>query len=469
MLTGQNGQPFRLLPKVQRDGEAAIDTPDGKFEISMTLPVREFGQVYLYADNVGTLYELNDAGEVLLNYEFARSRAAFVRRYIEAAQSEGVVFSSGVTGRLNRGEAAVANATQAREIKPRVGYANDSLADTMWAGELAAVERARFHIARKGPRSGFLFGCNAFKYGKSKRYVRRFRDCFNFATLPFYRAVVETVEGKPDYRAVDAILDQMAGSGILGKGHPLVWTHSAGIPEFLKKKSWRELQQSCREYILGTVSRYRTHIHTWDVINEAHHLTDELRLDQEQMLELSRLAADTTRTADPTAFRVVNACCTWGEYAAAGGSDFGAGRQPMLTPFEYYKELEDAGVSYDAIGLQLYNPARDMLEIERQLERFFAFGKPVHVTELGVPSTKPRSKDSAAEGLWHGSGWTPQIQADWVAQFYSICYSKPQVQAVTWWDLADPAFIHDGGLLDAQFRPKEAYERLHGLIASWRG
>ena len=141
----------------------------------------------------------------------------------------------------------------------------------------------------------------------------------------------------------------------------------------------------------------------------------------------------------------------------------------MSTPLEYYKTLETAGVSYDAIGLQLYNPARDMLEIERQLERFFAFGKPVHVTELGVPSTKLSAKDSAAGGLWHGAGWTPQIQADWVEQFYTICYSKPPVQAVTWWDLADPAFIQDGGLLDAQFRPKEAYNRLHRLIASWRG
>ena len=141
----------------------------------------------------------------------------------------------------------------------------------------------------------------------------------------------------------------------------------------------------------------------------------------------------------------------------------------MSTPLEYYKTLETAGVSYDAIGLQLYNPARDMLEIERQLERFFAFGKPVHVTELGVPSTKLSAKDSAAGGLWHGAAWTPQIQADWVEQFYTICYSKPPVQAVTWWDLADPAFIQDGGLLDAQFRPKEAYNRLHRLIASWRG
>ena len=75
---------------------------------------------------------------------------------------------------------------------------------------------------------------------------------------------------------MDAILGQMAGTEILAKGHPLVWFHNAGIPEFLKKKSWSEIRQSCREYVLGSVGRYRTRIHAWDVINEAHDWANEL-------------------------------------------------------------------------------------------------------------------------------------------------------------------------------------------------
>ena len=52
----------------------------------MRLGVPTFGEVYLYADDVR-------GPEVLLNYEFARSRAALVRRYVKAAQAEGVSFS----------------------------------------------------------------------------------------------------------------------------------------------------------------------------------------------------------------------------------------------------------------------------------------------------------------------------------------------------------------------------------------
>ena len=342
----------------------------------MILPVRDFGQVYLYADNGGALYPPSIMGKLLLNYEFARSRAAFVRRYVKAAQAEGVVFSTGVTERLERGEAALAKASDAGEPAARAGHSNDSLADTMWAGEMAAVERARHHIARNGPRPGFLFGCNAFGYAKSDEYARLYRDLLNYGTVPFYRASTEKVEGHPDYSAVDAILEELAGTGILPKGHPLVWFHRAGIPEFLKTKSWAEIKQSCREYILRSVGHFRSRIHTWDVINEAHDLANELGFDQQQLLDLTRLAVDTTRLADPTAFRVVNSCCTWGEYAAEGKGYNGEMRQPIRTPLQYYKALEDARVSYDAVGLQLYYPDATCSKLSVKWSGSSSSGKP---------------------------------------------------------------------------------------------
>ena len=49
--------------------------------------------------------------------------------------------------------------------------------------------------------------------------------------------------------------------------------------------------------------------------------------------------------------------------------------------------VNDARVPYEAVGLQMYDPSRDMLEIERQIERFFV-GKAVHITELGVSSVE---------------------------------------------------------------------------------
>jgi GH35 family endo-1,4-beta-xylanase len=278
------------------------------------------------------------------------------------------------------------------------------------------------------------------------------------------------VEGSPNYENVEAILEKMAGTSIVTKGHPLVWFHRAGIPEFLKTKSWDELRRSCREYILRSVGRFRNRIHAWDVINEAHDWANELGLSQDQLLDVTRLAAESTRTADPTAFRVINCCLPWGEYVATGRTYAGPLKRPARTPLEYYRAVEDARVSYEAIGVQVYYPGYDMLEMERQLERFFAFGKPVHITELGVPTSSEGIKGGGPipyENVWHGTAWNEQIQADWVEQFYTICYSKPEVQAISWWVFSDSS--RDGsGFLHKDFRPKESYLRLAKLLASWK-
>lgn len=456
MLVKPNGQPYHIQPKVEPDGTVVMDAPNGPFQVTMNLPVRGFGRVYLMADNGGKLYR--GGGEYTLNAEFARSRAALVRRYVTAAQKEGVTFSAAALERLTRGEAAL----------KRADGANESLAETLWAGEMAAVERARHRIAKNGPRPGFLFGCNAFRYARSEEYARQWREVFNFATLPFYRTSTERVEGKVNYREAEATLEKMAGTGVLFKGHPLVWFHNAGYPVWMKGRAWPEIFKSCREYVLQSVSRFRSRIHSWDTINEAHDWANELGFSQQQLMDLTRMASDATREADPTAFRVINSCETWAEYIPKRRSYFGPLTEPVRTPLEYYEAVRDAGVEYEAIGLQMYNPERDMLEVERQLERFFAFGKPIHITELGVPSTSAHRRSPEREKLWRGEEWTPGLQADWVEQFYTICYSKPLIQAVTWWDFSDPAFTTDGGLLDEKQQPKEAYHRLKKLVEGWR-
>lgn len=472
LLINPDGRPFELLPQIKGDGAVTIGLPNEQFELMMRLPVRDFGEVYLYADQIR-------GPEVVLNYEFARSRAAFVRRYVTAAQAEGVDFSAGLMKRLEAGEAALSRAASASELPARVRHSNDSLAETMWAGEMAALERARHRIRRNGPRPGFLFGANCFRYARSDEYVRLYNALLNLATLPFYRATTERTEGTVNYSQVEAILDRAAGTPLLLKGHPLLWMNPSGVPDFLRPKSWEEVKSSCRDYILRSVSRFRSRIHTWDVINEAHDWGNLLKHDPQQLVELTALASETTRLADPTAFRIVNNCCLWAEYVATRMTGAGPLDRPAQTPVEYLRAVRDARIEYEAIGLQVYCPGRDMLEIERHIERFAGFGKPLHITELGIPSA--HSKDTAStyeergrripypiDAVWHGTEWSEQIQADWVEQFYTLCYSMPQVEAVSWWDFSDPGYMPDAGFVTRDMRPKQSYDRLLKLIGDWR-
>lgn len=478
LLVNRDSRPFELLPEVHGMGAASIGIPRQEFEWCMLLPVRGFGQVYVYADNAGQRY--TGGGELIANYECARSRASFVRRYVRAAQAEGVEFSRQTLQRLERGEAALQRAKSAHSIAEKVGHSNDSLAETMWAGDMAALERARRRIARQGLRPGFLFGSNAFRLAEFEEYRRHFLEGLNFATLPFYHRETERREGAVDYSRPRAILDKLSGTGVTPKAHPLMFFHEQiNLPPFLKGRSWDEVRAKCREYIWRTIREHRSRIHVWEIINEAHDWANALNFSQEQLVEMTRLAADATQAADPTGFRVVNSCNIWGEYVARRRNTSGPSNRSLWTPLEYFHSISDARVSYEAVGLQVYNPSRDMLEIERQIERFCALGKRVHITELGVPSSssldpagalRPPSPGIAwvSKNVWHGTEWTEENQADWVEYFYTICYSKPQIDAISWWSFSDPAAHPFCGLLRRSLQPKKAYERLKKLISEWR-
>jgi hypothetical protein len=96
------------------------------------------------------------------------------------------------------------------------------------------------------------------------------------------------------------------------------------------------------------------------------------------------------------------------------------------------------------IGLQYYHSGRDLLEWGRDLESFNHFGKAIHITEMGFPSSLapyPGQKKYALWGgaiggeamLWHGD-FTKTIQADYDESVYILTDSKPYVEAITDWD-----------------------------------
>jgi GH35 family endo-1,4-beta-xylanase len=113
-----------------------------------------------------------------------------------------------------------------------------------------------------------------------------------------------------------------------------------------------------------------------------------------------------------------------------------------------------------------------MFEIDRLLERFSRLGKPIHVTEAGVssdPTVDEASYLKEPPGKWHRP-WSEEVQADWVEQLYTLCYSKSYIGAIGWWDLTDRGnFWPHGGLVREDMTPKLSYTRLQALLKKWRG
>lgn len=461
-------------------GKVSFEPPAKPFRISVPLRVPGFGQVYLYADNRGAGYtraSLAKSGDLLLNYEFAAGRLATVRSLADDCRSLGVVIPAATEGRITAAAELLQKAEAAQRDRAACArLAMESLRESLWAGEALVYERAKYRIAKQAPRPGFLFGCNAFLFATGPEWYReRYSQLFNYATIPFYRGLVEPRHGEVDYSQAEGILNALDKSPILVKGHPLIFLVAESTPAWLKNLPFAETRALCVSHVREAISRFRSRVHVWDVVNEAHVQpetgTGMAGFTREQNVELTVSALKAARETDPTCFRMVNNTGTW--------CDYYMGRKPapwQQTVYDYITMLKEAGAEYEAVGLQYYHSGRDMVEFERNLETFKDFGKPVHITESGYPSSSEEVPESSwwgggpgnAKLVWHGEQFTESSQADWFEQFYTIAYSKPWVQAISTWDFADPAFIPHGGLLNQDGTPKESYRRLAALLAAWR-
>ncbi|NLE74664.1 MAG: hypothetical protein GX604_08575, partial [Actinobacteria bacterium] len=269
-------------------------------------------------------------------------------------------------------------------------------------------------------------------------------------------------------------------AGIETKGHPLWWAHTAGMPPWTHELKWEDgsIAREIDRVVKRSVNRYKGRIQYYDAINEAHDWCNAYNLTHEQSALETKMCCDAIHQANPDAKAVINTCFMFGENVADGRVQFGPVYDKILTPYSYMQLVEEAGTQYEAIGIQLYNPARDMLAIDKMYDRFSVFGKPVHLTELGVPSHYQPVRPNTTEGdmyclrymyygPWHDVEWNERLQADWIEWFYTISYARPEVEALTWWSIEDPGYVTGSGLYYTSGIPKEGCFRLKALEKQW--
>lgn len=450
---------LRVLP----DGTVELQVECMPYMLHAKLDLPGYGNIWVTADNFGEGYRGDFVDFVS---EAVRCYLAAARRLMEGEQP-----SVQARGHLLAAEDYEHMANRGRKTGENRLYA---LSHAVFAAELALFERSRRQLAVQ-PRTpdNLLLGCNIFRYTTGDApYAKRFANAFNFATLPFYPGRTVRERGQYDYRGVDPALQFLEDKGIRAKGHPLWFGAEGSNPAWLKALKGTELVRAAEEIARHHVRRYKGRIAVWDVINEAHDWANCFELSQEEQLQLTRILSDATKDEDPGALRVANSCLPFAEYVAGRYCCHGALPERLLSPLQYYRRLLERGVDFDAIGIQLYFPARDMLMIHRMLSIFASLGKPVHITEMGVNGgSRPSlagtegsswSQLALSEGSWQG-GWNEGRQADWLEQFYSLAASMPQVQALTWWDFIEPSFFGNGALLYEDETPREIYFRLLAL------
>jgi GH35 family endo-1,4-beta-xylanase len=134
--------------------------------------------------------------------------------------------------------------------------------------------------------------------------------------------------------------------------------------------------------------------------------------------------------------------------------------------------LLDLEAPLDVIGIQshMHKGTWPLERAWQVCETYARFGLPLHWTELTVLSGKLKAAD---DNDWHTrrTNWasTPQgelAQAEYGTKLYTLLFSHPAVEAITWWDFSDHKSWQGApsGLVRADMAPKPLYERLHHLV-----
>ncbi|MGO8671888.1 MAG: endo-1,4-beta-xylanase [Capsulimonadaceae bacterium] len=354
--------------------------------------------------------------------------------------------------------AVAPEAVQARIRRYRMGDLTVHVVDTFGH----PVENATVHVRMW--RQDFLFGCNFFRLDPVDNspaqvaYRAEFDALFNYATLPFYWGSFEQQRGNPAFWRLDPMVDWCIAHGITPKAHPLVW--HALYPEWAPADP-QDAIPLLRRRVIEIVTRERTRIPFYDVVNEASNgATFTPANGESRWLQ---------RDGAPV---VVETALDWARGAAGAAPDHfiyndyetGDPNLDLLTRMQHDGKLPDI------IGIQshMHGGVWPLDRIWMVCQSFSRFGRPIHFTETTVLSGPKRDIDfnGPAATDWDTTPDGEAAQADYVAKFYSILFSHPSVRAITWWDFSDDcAWLGaPAGLVRKDMTPKPAYIRLRQLI-----
>jgi GH35 family endo-1,4-beta-xylanase len=314
-------------------------------------------------------------------------------------------------------------------------------------------------------RHAFLFGSNIFAWGRlpneemEAAYRERFAALLNFATLPFYWSSYEREQGKPIHEQIEAAARWCHEQGIACKGHPLAW--NSGDPPWLPD-DLEEIRRLQMARIDDCVARFPGLIERWDVVNEAAHF------DRDEFVRF-RSPKHSAMWQKVGQMEFTRECFV---HARKAGPDHTLLINDYRTDPAYEKVIEqlvdeEGRPMYDVIGIQshMHGGAWPTGQIWEVCQRFARFDVPLHFTETTVLSGERVGRKR------RGADWpsTPEgeaYQAEHVARFYTMLFSHPSVEAITWWDFSDfrawkgaPA-----GFLRKDMSPKPAYDELMKLI-----
>jgi hypothetical protein len=478
--------------------------------------IPSFGKVMVDFDNQGSGYSVQTAGDYIvlnLNREAAASEVARLKRESDQMAKAGYELSAEVATDLSSAQNALQQGegfldASSPDIPKAVDAFNNALAMALSGQETLYLDKAVSDIPRfrKGklrlqvrtPRGQPLAGATVtyrqqshdFQFGGSYltdgwSYVPQIGDTlaaagFNASSVMLSYKILEPQPGQYDWSYIDRYsgLEIMIGKGFRLQGELAYWANgdpSFGdvmCPDYWRTMTFDEMNRNVHDHFRALASRYGSRLGPWE-FNEQN-VMNCLSLTWEQKRKTFSAVMDGLHAGDSGAQNVVNAVAMPYGWSQDAPGDPSAAATGIAFP-AYLDMLLQNNLPVDSIGLEFYHfgvssvapyggpPGLSLAAMARLLDLYSGYQKPVYVKEFQVPSTQENGS------CWWHRPWDPATQAEFSRKFYTLAFSRPNVQGVQWSAFVSDrnTFIKNAGLLDSAYQPKPVYDQLKDLIQSW--
>ncbi len=320
-----------------------------------------------------------------------------------------------------------------------------------------AVENAEVSFRMKEHQ--FLFGAVGYAHGKfghagkEERFTEAFTRLFNYTMVPVHWNWYEPKKGQFTEPYTSNLLHWAKENKLKTKLHALIWHELC--PDWVTDET---VEADMENRIRLLMERFGDDFDFFDLANET---TVNDRFDnpvsrwvkRKGPLEMMKFGSKLVRQYRPDARLLYG--------------DWNVHEEEY---FDFLGQIRDANIDIDILGMQSHMH-RDLWtdeETMRVMDRAAAFGWPIHFPECSVISGKPIGYLSYEPGAVNRFTETEEDawwQAEFTKNFYTLVFSHPAVEALSWFDFTDHRWLGaPAGLIDDNLDPKPVYGALYDLI-----
>ncbi len=306
----------------------------------------------------------------------------------------------------------------------------------------------------------FLFGAVCYQYGTFKDekmneiFTEKFVKLFNYTMIPYHWSWYEPKKGEYNEPYASNLIKWAKANNLKRKLHALVWHELC--PDWVTSDD--NITDLYKERITHLMTNYASEFNFIDVANET---TVNDRFDNPVSrwvkefgpVNMVKYMTDFVREFNPKAKLI------YGDWNVHGD--------------DYYKFLDDmrqADVKIDLLGVQshMHVDLWTHEETIRVMDKASSFGWPLHFPECSLCSGKPDGQTSYSAGAknkWIEKEEDLYTQAELAKDFYTMVFSHPSVEALSWFDFIDHRWLGaPAGVVTDDLKIKPIYETLYDLI-----